>query len=332
MKRFSKILTLASLLFASLNINAQTTNLTAQLDSMTIFIGGQVGLNISASFPESMNVQLNQLADTLTKEIEIVETLPIDTTINNGIVTLMQRYIITSFDTGLFYIPPIEMLNLPDGSTKSTDYIALMVVNPFQSIEVDPQNGIARITDIREPFNAEFILAELLQYWPWLVGALLLIGSIIGIRYWYKHIYVKAEKPKKQKPTEPCEVTALRDLERIREEKLWQRNLFKEYYSDITDTLRKYICSRYNVNAMESTSDEILDALREPLANDNDDKKRIESVLATADLVKFAKHEPLPDENDMAIKHAIEFVNGTTIKLEVKVTENTEEIVKTEEK
>lgn len=285
----------------------------AQLDSMTIVIGGQVGFNVSASYPENMPVAYKQLSDSLTKDVEIVTALPIDTTVQNGIVQLVQRYIVTSFDSGLHYIPPIEILEFEDGHKVTTSDMALNVVNPFQNIVVDEETHTVEIFDVKDVKNTPFSFGELLQYLPWIIIGLLLIAAVVaGIWYYRKYLARKSgEEPAEVKNIEPCDVVALRELEQIRVEKIWQKNQFKEYYSSITDTLRKYVSERYGISAMESTTDEIMADLRGALSDDTQSRDRLKNILEEADFVKFAKYEPLPDENDMAIKYAIDFVSKT---------------------
>ena len=92
--------------------------------------------------------------------------------------------------------------------------------------------------------------------------------------------------------------------------KLWQQGLNKEYYTALTETVRRYIVDRFGVNAMELTSAEILDSLRkdEEVASVYD---RLKQILLLADFVKFAKIHPLPDENDLSLTNAYSFVNET---------------------
>lgn len=280
---------------------------------MTIVIGGQVGFNVKASYPENVVAVYKQLADSLTKDVEIVEVMPVDTSVVNGIVQLEQRYILTSFDSGLHYIPPIDILEFEDGQKVSTSDMALNVVNPFQNIVVDEQSHTVQIFDVKDVKDSPFSLSELLQYLPWILIAIFVIAlAVAGVWYYKKYLARKnGVEPAKPKHVDPCDVIALRELEHIKDEKLWQKNQFKEYYSGITDTLRKYISDRYGVNAMESTTDEIMDSLRKVLSDDIQSRERLQNILEEADFVKFAKHEPLPDENDMAMKRAVEFVEKT---------------------
>ncbi len=304
---------------------AQTVHLSAELDTMTIVIGDQVGLTVTAIFPETSGAALRQLPDTLTADIEVVKTLRADTAISNGLRTLEHRYLVTSFDTGLHYVPPIKMLFLPDGTEVETQPLVLNVVNPFE-IEVDEESGIARICDIKAAHDAPFLLSELLEYWPWFVAALVLIGAVVGAIMLHRYYEMKRQgisthKPKK---TEPCDAVAMRELLRIKDEKLWQHGRTKEFYSELTDALRIYVGERYGMNAMESTTDEIIENIFQHLEGDINNKNRLQDILVLADYVKFAKFEPLPDENDTSIKKAIEFVKSTAPVAE-KVTEKTEE-------
>lgn len=314
MKRFRNILS-ALLLLLSTSVMAQQGRVEAQLDSMTIYIGGQVGLNIRATYPANATAVLHQLTDTITKEVEIVDVFPADSAIINGQIEIMQRYIVTSFDSGLHYVPPIDILEFTDGQKVATQDFALNVVNPFQNIAVDPQSQSMQFFDVKDAMDAPFVFAELLEYFPWAIVALLAIALIVvAIIFYRRHLAkqkgVVVEKPKH---VDPCDVVALSELARIKEEKLWQRNQFKEYYSDITDTLRRYVSERYSVNALESTTDETMESLKDALRDDKVNQDRLRQILEEADFVKFAKYEPLPDENDMAIKHAIEFVESTRI-------------------
>lgn len=322
MNRIRYISTLFSVLLCTSVALAQG-RVEAELDSVTIVIGGQVGLNIKASYPADMHPEYRQLADSLTQDVEIVSTSGIDTTVLNGIIQLEQRYILTSFDSGLHYIPPIEILNFGNGQTASTDNMAISVVNPFQNIQVDEETHTVPIFDVKDVKDSPFKLSELMQYLPWLIMILVVVVVVVvAIHYYRKYKAKKSGEPVKPKHVDPCDVVAMRELERIREEKLWQKNRFKEYYSDLTDTLRRYISERYNLSAMESTTDEIMESMAQTSASATVSTK-LRTVLETADFVKFAKHEPLPDENDMAMKQAIEFVEQT--RMATQVAQNTDD-------
>lgn len=323
--RFSKHFFLVSLA-AGLGSTAlaQQPVVKAELDSVSILVGGQVGLNVTVQIPNGLDCNVLPLPDTLTSHVEVVSLVKADTVPQGDIVEYSRRYLITSFDTGLQYVPPIPAVRLADSSTVSTPEFALSVVNPFQKIDVDEQSGVARIFDIHSAEDAPFQWRELLLYWPWLVGAVVLAGLVVLLLWLRKKYGGKAAGGLSVKPvpSEPCEVVALRDLERIKAQQLWMHNQVKEFYSDLTDTLRRYVSSRFGVQAMESTSAQLIDALREPLREAPREAENLSRILEQADFAKFAKVEPLADENDRALADAVDFVNATTEALKKAATDD----------
>ena len=97
---------------------------------------------------------------------------------------------------------------------------------------------------------------------------------------------------------------------------MWQGGKVKAYHSQISEVLREYIEHRYHVNALEETTDEIIHGLRLHSIPQEMISKLMQ-ILFLADLVKFAKENPLPSENDMSIINAIEFINTTKIVTEI---------------
>lgn len=297
-------------LWAWQGTSAQTVSAIAEVDSSMIFIGGQIDLRLQVSQPKDFPVSFPLFTDTITGAVEIVKAGKIDTlsTDNNRLV-LQQTLRITSFDSGLHYIPPIvfEEASARLGQQVATNHLSLMVINPFE--EVDPQKGIM---DIKKPMQTPFLFAELYKYLPWVLGLLLLSGiiTLLALKFLGRNVPIKLFV--KETPVIPAHERALKELERIKSEKLWQSNRVKLYYSEVTDTLRHYIEERYQIHAMEQTSDEILRSFK---TVDIEKKclENLEQVLTTADLVKFAKYEPLPDANDLSMINAYFFVNQTKI-------------------
>jgi hypothetical protein len=304
-------ISLAIIGFLAVNFSslAQNVNVSAQMDSTVIFIGGLIDLKLQLSQPEDLELSFPLLTDTITKNVEIVRLNELDTLNNdNGRLLIEQNFRITSFDSGLHYIPPIvfEEASQKLGSMLQTEPMALMVVNPFE--EVDPQKGIA---DIKKPQETPFHLSELYKYLPWVLGLLALAGIVtfVALKYFGKDVPVKIFK--KEDPIIPAHEKALEALGKIKEEKLWQHNRVKEYYSGVTDTLRHYIEERFEIRAMEQTTDEIMDSFKGIDVSGVKSIDNLKQILVTADLVKFAKHEPLPDENDLSMINAYFFVNQT---------------------
>jgi hypothetical protein len=226
----------------------------------------------------------------------------------------------------LQYIPPIKFELAQEEVHKiyETQPMALTVINPFENI--DPKKGIS---DIKKPIDSPFNLAELLPYLKWILLALAVISLIVYLIIRYKR---KANGPvvKKQKPKEPPHITALRDLNRIKAEKLWQKDKVKKYHSEITDTIRLYIENRFDIQSLEQTTEETLDSLKGiELTDDNAEK--LKQILELADFVKFAKLKPLPDENELSLTNALFFVNQTKEEIKKSLKEEKENLETTED-
>jgi hypothetical protein len=104
----------------------------------------------------------------------------------------------------------------------------------------------------------------------------------------------------------------LRELDRIKAQKLWQQEKIKQYYSEVSDTIRLYIQNRFEIQALEQTSAETIGVLkfRKDLV-DGASLDQLQHILSLADLVKFAKYSPLPDDNNQTLMNAYFFVNQT---------------------
>ena len=222
-------------------------------------------------------------------------------------------YTITSFDDTLYYIPPFEVD--VDGKKYSTNNLALKVL----TVDVDT-------TKLDQFFGPKGVQDNPFMWEDWqLIFWLSMLVLILSVIVYYLFIRLKDNKPviisvkviKKLLPHQK----AMKEIEQIKADKMVASDNQKEYYTKLTDTIRKYIEERYGFNAMEMTSGEIIERLTN--AKDMTALDELRNLFTTADLVKFAKYSTLINENDMNLVNAIDFINSTKI-------ENmpTEEVVK----
>jgi len=269
------------------------------IDSTSIFIGQQTRLNVEIAANHEPAVQLPLIADTLMTGVEVLETSKIDTAdIGNGRIQLKYNYLITSFDSAVYLLPPLTFVQGQD--TTFSEPLALKV----STVPVDTETK--NFYDIKGLAKPKFVI------WDYAISFIivLLVAAIAAAVVYF----IRAKEPlkpfKKNVPRAPAYVIALQELEKIRTQKLWQQNRIKEYHSALTDVLRNYIFESFNINAMEMTSGEILDA-----ATKRDEIKPqipvLQQILTLADFVKFAKYAPLPDENELSLSNACRFVNET---------------------
>ncbi len=315
---------LSSFLFI-INAKAQRIKATAKLDSTNILIGDQVKFFLEIDHPKNVDIQFPLVPDTILSKIEVLERTPADSseTDNDNVLKQIQAYTITCFDSGSYRIPPFWFKINLNGQIDSIPSNGV-TLNVY-SMAIDTTRGP---TDIKMPYDAPLTLKEVT---PYILGVMLLGAIIFLLLYSIKR--KKANKPLftiPKKPKEPAHVVALRELDRIKNEKLWQKDKVKTYYSDVTDTLRRYIEERFNIPAMEQTSDETLESFKN--SNNLLNEKLLGSIsrlLKLADLVKFAKYNPLPDDHSLSLTDAYLFVNETKPAEVIKPEETT---IKTIEK
>jgi hypothetical protein len=318
--RIKILITFLSILLGAGIIQAQQIKATARLDSTNILIGDQIKLFLEIDYPPSVTVEFPNVPDTLSEFIEVLDKSPIDTIDieNSALLKQIRSYTITSFDSGSYQVAPQWFKINVNGTIDSVPTNGV-TLNVF-TMQIDTTRGL---TDIKMPFPAPLTLKEVT---PYILGVIL-IGAII-----FLVLYSLKRKKKNQpffalpvKPKEPPHVIALRELDRIKNEKIWQKDKIKQYYSEVTDVLRNYIEDRFEIRAMEQTTDEILDSFRyrRDLLGEKS-LQNLSQILSLADLVKFAKYQPLPDDNNLTLVNSYFFVNDTK-KEELKKPENTED-------
>jgi len=286
------------------DLSAQVLKINAHFDSTSIVIGDQVKLRLEVDQPKGAKVLFPKFADTITGKIKVIKTFPPDTVQNGGNLHIQQEILVTSFDSGYHKVAPLAFPFQME-SIKDTIRSSPLYLNVFNI----PIGKDADIRDIKPVYGAPFTLKEIWLYILLGIGAILIAFAAWFLYKKYRNEPVFASK----KPIEPAHVIALRELDKLRAEKLWQQNKVKEYYTRLTEIIRVYIEQRFGVMAMEQTSDEILLSLKEVYLEDMLALDLLKKLLVIADLVKFAKSLPLPDENEISLLDAYQFVNNTKL-------------------
>jgi hypothetical protein len=309
MKRFWINTLILFILLIPVITEAQQVKAVATIDTAELLIGQQRKITLGVDFPKGNKLVWPVIPDTLPNGIEIISKGKIDTlaSADQNRMSLQQILTITSFDTGMLMIPPVYFFN--DQARDSAHVIA--ATDPFMiqvhTIEVDTTRAFR---DIKGPLKAPVTFLEML---PWIAGVIGLVAVIWLLVYYF--FLRKKNKPLllfPRKPDVPAYLAALEDFEKLRQTKLWQSGRVKEYHSELTGVLRLYIEQGYGFQALEMTSDEILEKLRERLV-DQTQLGQVQEVLTIADLVKFAKAIPLPDVHDQSLRQSIDFVNATRL-------------------
>lgn len=282
---------------------AQKTLIDVAVDSAAILIGEQTTLHLTVTADKDRPVLIVVPGDTLMKGVEVLNlSKPDSAVIENDRLVIKQDILITSFDSSLYLLPPLKVIDGAD--TIYSNQVALKV----STVPVNADKP-EEFNDIKDVWKPPFVWAD---YYPLIYGVLFALFLICVIAYIIKRL--RSQKSlipfKKEEPKLPPHEQAILELDRIKQQKLWQQGRSKEYYTLVTDTLRKYMAGRFGMNAMEMTSGEILDFIRTE-GEAESVYANLRQILELADFVKFAKMNPLPDENDLTLVNAYLFVSQT---------------------
>lgn len=296
-----------AMMLLALPAMAGNTTISAKLDSTHVLMGKTIGLHISVVQDREVNgLMLNLVADTLNAKVEIADKGKADTTaLDNNRLQINRDITLQAFDPGTYQLPAI--LYVVGGDTlRSKETLTLTV----DSIKVDPQGKIKDFKPVAEaPFKLLDWIPDFISdyWWAWLAGLLLLAFGLYAYFKWYKKGINPLKPVKKRLP--PYE-EAMQALSNLKSRNLWQNGQEKEYYTTLTDILRVYIDRRFGINAVEMTSTQIMDKIRQ-----NEDahiaKEQLNNVLEIADFVKFANMHTLADDNEIAFQRAVNFVEQT---------------------
>ena len=256
MKIYCKYLFVCCFILSGFLLPAQVfVTASANLDTNRIRIGEQFKLNIKLSYDKSKiqkKIVWPSIKDTLRKEIDVIsKSNPKEIIVKEkSSANFEQTLHLTSFDSGFWVIPPFKF-TLEGDSNVVAETAALLI--EVQTVPTDTAE--ASIKDIKPIMEEKWDWRAYLPmlYWIFAILSILAIAVYIGYRY------AKTRKRKpivKPIPGEPPHLTALRELNGIRETKIWKEGKFKEYYTSITEILRKYLDGRFGITAMELTTEE----------------------------------------------------------------------------
>ncbi|MDR0872306.1 MAG: BatD family protein [Prevotellaceae bacterium] len=276
------------------NVLAADISVRASIDSSSLLIGNPTNLRFSVSQPTGKFVQFPIFADTIAKGIDIIEKKKPDTVkLANNQIEVRQDYTVSVFDSGEYKIPPVKFI-LNNDTFAANALMIKGVSVPVDTVSMDFRD-IKPIMELPFDWVAFFKKSGLVSL------ILLVLAAIVYalVRFMKKKPILPAAKPEVQIP---AHITALQALDKIKAEKLWQHGREKDFHTQLTDVVRAYIDQRFGINAMEMTSEDILQHLKQ---------QNLKQVLQAADLVKFAKQKMLPNENDLCLENAYSFINET---------------------
>ncbi|MEZ0183818.1 hypothetical protein AB9T89_16360 [Flavobacterium oncorhynchi] len=264
---------------------AQQKQVETSIDTTKNKIGAEFKLTLKTTVNSNSKVVFPKLKRI--GALEVIQSYPIDTVKKNDTYELIKKYGLTQFDSGKYVIPSVQILI--DKKPYLSDSIKVEVAN----VKVDTlQQKMYDIKDISTVDNG------IGDWWKYVLALIIILG-IGAFVYWYvkKHQKKKIEEEVYKTPIEKA--TSL--LNNLEQKELVQKGEIKEYYSELTDIARNYIEEAIHIPAMESTTSELIQAIRtastkKKMALTPETVENLERVLRQADLVKFAKSKPLDFE------------------------------------
>lgn len=306
---------------STLEVNGANISITARLDSINLLMGNKTTLRLEVVEKKGDKGRLSifqeidrsrGFATVCGDSVELDTDYSVDTTeLGSGKIQLNYAIPVQCFDSGTYTLPKFVYYVGKDSAVSNSLTFNVYPVN------ITVEDPIAGYSPVLEPDGKKFydFLPDWLLdfWWIWLIIFLAVVAFMWGMRN-YKNKGIPFIVPKVL--PKPWEI-AINSLQRLKTRKLWEQGMEKEYFTELTDILREYLFARFEINAMEMTSRQIMEKIQE--SDLRDKKDYVKQILNVADFVKFAKVRPLPADSIAAYENALKFVEETIP--EVKVEE-----------
>ncbi len=308
MKYLTKLILCLGLWISAGHSQTGDISLESKIDRAKITIGDRITYSIIVKRAENVDVELPEVGTDL-GAFEILSFNDPELTRENGMVIQKRDYIISTFDTGEYEIPPvvIRYVSKPD-----TTWRELMTEKIQIEVESLKPSETGDIRDIKAPLELKRDYRALIR-WAIIGLAILLLGSLsyYFIKRWGEG---KGLLPRKEKPLRPAHELALEELDRLVNSDLLAEGKIKQFYIELSEIVRTYIEGRFYIMALEMTTSQLIENMR----RDEIDAQATELIahfLEACDMVKFAKYVPATKEHEIAIHRAYEIVNTTKIEI-----------------
>ncbi|WP_160114146.1 MULTISPECIES: LPXTG cell wall anchor domain-containing protein [Aquimarina] len=259
-----------------------SAQVSATIDSTTIDIGDEIRYRMQVEV-DSTQIVVFPEGQTFTP-LEVIESQKIDTSRNGKRFNLVKEYGLTQFDSGHYTIPRQKVM--VGDQVFFTDSLKVEVRDVLVDTTKQKMYEIKPLVDVDAKFTFNW------KKWLLWIGIPLLLLGVIAF-----FVFRRKKRAANKEDELPAYERAILALQRIDESHLLEKDSHKEYYSQLSDTARKYIDEEVYDHAMESTTDELIARLDEEIKSGslNLDKNTVEdlkNVLKTADMAKFAKSKP----------------------------------------
>jgi hypothetical protein len=312
-----KFLIILSFIVSSVYLHAQTISVSSSTDTTDYLIGDFINYTIEVTTKKDVQVIDPVIPDTL-HQLDLISIPEPARTENNESKTINYHFILAGYDSISATIPPVAI----EYRSSADTLLKTITTDPITvNIHTVPVSTAEEIKDVKSPLTIALDWIEL-SLWVALVLVVLVVAWFLYRRYKKK----KSEAPVEKKIIKiPVHVKALTALDELELEQLWQQGKNKEYHSRITEIIRIYFEDRFDLPAMELPTTESIDRLRNIKEAENINDLTFD-FLSNADLVKFAKFQPLQSVNEEMMTQARNIIRETIPIANVRVEEEKEEV------
>jgi hypothetical protein len=328
MKSINFVISLLFLFIISDSIFSQTNQslieINSTVDTSRITIGDRIQYEIIIDYSDSLDIEHPGAGINL-GQFEIKDYKIYEPEEKESRIIQKYEYTISVFDTGSFTIPQFPIAYFPKDSIQNYKIIEASAINIF--VESILGEGEQELKDVKSPIYIPFDYFLLIS----IISIILLLG--LGGFFGYRFYKIRKEKGyliKQPKPAVPAHEVALGAYKLLEEKNLIEQGLIKQYFTECSEILRKYLEDRYFIIALEETTGEILrDMISQEINKAQLDN--LKQILELSDFVKFAKYVPTKDENNTIMQNCIDFVEETKLVFIKEISHSEEELAETKE-
>jgi len=279
---------IAAIILSAFPIRAAepAVSVAVSVDKNEITVGDIITLTVTVRYPAGVEVDIPSLGEKLGEFLIRDISLPKpraekDTTVRD------VHYIITTYILGDINVPPVEVAySYKDDAGKEIEKKIKTDTVTIHVKRVAPKDA----TDIRDIKGPVGLPVDWRPYLLWGGSALAAVAIVVLIILYLKKFRPAALERARLAPPMPPHKRALEELDRIEAMGLVEEGRFDLYYDLVTDALRRYVGARYNFNAIDMTTEEVVTALDGRLRR-LDLADSVGAMLRESDLVKFARGE-----------------------------------------
>lgn len=294
------IIPIAILIFCLPALPGQSpVRLDSRVEPVQVTVGDLIRLTLTVTADPGVEVDLPE-PDPDMGEFEVLGhevTGPVE---DDGPRIWTVVYTLALYKTGSFEIPPVAVSYRGEGVQAGSVRTQEHSVRVESTLSDDSKD----ILDIKGPLE---IPRSLWSLWPWFAAALGLAALIF--------LYLRrkgGETPSavSRKPRLSPYDEAYQALRRLRDSGLLEEGQLKPYFTRLSEIIRRYLERRYLIQAMESTTTQLLDQLRK-MSLALDELKLFRDFFPCCDLVKFAKYTPTVPEQERVTELAFRILKVT---------------------